>query len=123
MMSTFVVFRHRAGFYEFGDQDFVWMTHPMRQEPDRVSTGRSYVGMSSHIPLAENASSGDWYYNNVSKELTYIVSGRRSRELVDQNVDLNVSETWVFLYVCVEVKKFPLTLKSARTQAKQNTFV
>lgn len=83
-------------FYEFGDQDFIWMTHPMKQAPDMISTTGKFVNMSSSIPSSDNASNGDWFYNNVSKELTYIVSGRGGSGLVDQSIYMRVSRMLFF---------------------------
>lgn len=78
-------------FYEFGSQDFVWITHPMKQVPDMISVTGKFVNMSSGIPSSENASNGDWYYNNETKQLTYIVSGKGGWGLVDRNIELHVS--------------------------------
>ena len=81
-----------------GDQDFIWMTHPMKQTPDIISTNGKFVNMTSGIPSAENASNGDWYYNNISKQLTYIVSGKGISGLVDRSVKLKVSMIFRSLY-------------------------
>ena len=56
-----------------------------------ISTSGKFVNMTSGIPSAENASNGDWYFNNETKELTYIVSGRGGGGLVDRSIQLQVS--------------------------------
>ena len=82
-----------AMFYEFGERDFLWMTHLMKQVPDMISTTGKFVNMTSGMPSPENASNGDWYFNNETKELTYIVSGRGGWGLVDRSVQFEVSGT------------------------------
>ena len=72
------------------------MTHPMKQIPDMISTTGKFVNMSSGIPSPENASNGDWYYNNAIKQLTYIISGKGGWGL-DRSIDMRVSiQTFVF---------------------------
>ena len=56
-----------------------------------ISTTGKFVNMTSGIPFAGSASNGDWYYNNVTKQLTYIVSGRGETGLVSRQVKLKVS--------------------------------
>ena len=80
-----------ATFYEFGEQDFLWITHPMKQVPDIMSTTSSFVNMTCGIPSPENASNGDWFFNNRTKELSYIVSGRGGSGVSSRNVQLQVS--------------------------------
>lgn len=67
------------------------MTHPMKQFPDMISTTGRFINMSSGIPSPENASNGDWYYNNASKELTYLVSGKGVLGLANINLRMHVS--------------------------------
>lgn len=67
------------------------MTHPMKQDPDIISITGNFVNMSSGIPSPDNASNGDWYYNNFSKALTYMVSGKGALGVVNRNIDLKVS--------------------------------
>ena len=67
------------------------MTHPMKQVPDMISTTGKFVNMSSGLPSPANMSNGDWYYNNETKQLTYIVSGKGEWGLVNQNVKMLVS--------------------------------
>ena len=67
------------------------MTHPMKQVPDMISTTGKFVNMSSGIPPPENASNGDWYYNNATKQLTYLVSGKGGGGLVDRSIKMTVS--------------------------------
>ena len=63
----------------------------MKQTPDMISTTGKFVNMTSGIPFEGNASNGEWYYNNVTKQLTYIVSGRGETGLVNRQVKLKVS--------------------------------
>ena len=67
------------------------MTHPMKQDPDMISITGKFVNMSNGIPSADNASNGDWYYNNFTKTLTYIVSGKGAAGIVDRNINMQVS--------------------------------
>ena len=69
----------------------------MKQTPDMISTTGKFVNMTSGIPFAGNASNGDWYYDNVTKQLTYIVSGRGETGLVNRKVKLKVSLASIFL--------------------------
>lgn len=89
------MFGRSAKFYEFEDRDYVWLSHPMRQQPDRVAIagGRAItaVNISNGTPPGENVSNGEWYYSNRSKELTYIVSGKGSAGLADRGIDLKVA--------------------------------
>ena len=74
----------------------------MKQTPDMISTTAKFVNMTSGIPFAGNASSDDWYYNNVTKQLTYIVSGRGETGLVNRKVNLKVSLT-IFFFAFFEL--------------------
>ena len=56
-----------------------------------ISITGKFVNMSSGIPSPDNASNGDWYYNNYSKALTYIVSGKGAVGLVDRDINMQVS--------------------------------
>lgn len=47
----------------------------MKHTPDIIKTKNTYVNMSSGIPHPDHASTGDWYYNNGTKQMTYIVTG------------------------------------------------
>ena len=83
-------FHSRATFYEFGEQDHIWMTHPFNQKPDMFITTGKIVNMTSGIPSPVNASNGDWFFNNITKEFTYIVTGRKGLDLIDQDINLQV---------------------------------
>ena len=70
----------------------------MKQTPDMISTTGKFVNMTSGIPFEGNASNGEWYYNNVTKQLTYIVSGRGETGLVNRQVKLKVSLVCFFAF-------------------------
>ena len=63
----------------------------MKQDPDMISITGNFVNMSSGIPSPDSASNGDWYYNNVSKDLTFVVSGKGAQGAVNRDIKVNVS--------------------------------
>ncbi|XP_048585401.1 fibrocystin-L isoform X2 [Nematostella vectensis] len=85
---------YRASFYEFEKTDYFWITHPLKQDPDQVSTTGNTVNMSSGIPQYGHASSGDWYFDNSSKALTYLVSGDEQIPLAKRDVKLRIHKCY-----------------------------
>ena len=63
--------------------------------------------MSSSLP-SPNASNGDWFYNNETKTLTYIVSGKGGLGVGATNIDIgmHVSLSVIVYFQCFITSKF-----------------
>lgn len=79
----------------------------MKQLPDMISTTGRYINMSSSLP-SPNASNGDWFYNNETKTLTYIVSGKGGLGVGATNIDIgmHVSSFVIVYFQCFITSKF-----------------
>lgn len=86
--NTYFTYPSSAGFYEFKAHDHVLITHPMKHAPDIIKTTNQPVNMSSSIPQFDQASTGDWFYNNLTKEMTYIVTGETGTSVQDINLQV-----------------------------------
>lgn len=64
----------------------------MKYNPDIIKTTGKTVNMSSGIPQPQHASTGDWYYSNITKKMTYIVTGDKNGGLVNRDIKLEVSD-------------------------------
>jgi hypothetical protein len=68
------------------------MTHPMKYSPDIIKTTDKTINMSSGTPQPQHASTGDWFYSNVTKDITYIVTGNGKGGLVNRDIKLQVKK-------------------------------
>uniref|UniRef100_W5KUJ5 PKHD1 like 1, tandem duplicate 2 n=1 Tax=Astyanax mexicanus TaxID=7994 RepID=W5KUJ5_ASTMX len=83
---------YSALFYGFGPKDYVIVNHNLTQSPDRFYITDNRNGSTAPLDPAVNIN-GDWYFNNATKNLFYMVSGRnsRARRSVDRSlVDISV---------------------------------
>ncbi|KAL7883851.1 hypothetical protein SRHO_G00015090 [Serrasalmus rhombeus] len=86
---------YNAIFYGFRPQDYVIVNHNLTQSPDRFNIVDNRNGSSIPLNPAVNVN-GDWYFNQSSNNLFYIVSGRmssasRRRRSVDRStIDISV---------------------------------
>ncbi|XP_072177767.1 fibrocystin-L-like [Diadema setosum] len=77
-------------FDDFGDGDFVVLSHNLTQKVDVVSIlGDLRNTSESPLTYAEN-NNGDYYINPETNDLTYIVSGKGNAEEKDVFTDLDV---------------------------------
>ncbi|XP_061110160.1 fibrocystin-L-like isoform X2 [Conger conger] len=85
---------YNARFYGFGQQDYVIINHNLTQTPDRFEIVDSRNGSDHPLDFSTNVN-GDWFYNESTDTVSYMVSGKRSqrrrRSSVDRGVvDVNV---------------------------------
>ncbi|XP_040210574.1 fibrocystin-L-like [Rana temporaria] len=101
---------YTSTFYGFKSEDYVMISHNLTQSPDmfRIIDGRN----GSAQPLTyNNNTNGDWYFNDNTTTLNYLVSGKRNlrRRAVAGMLDTTMSNTNVNLlvYQCYFKKCIP----------------
>ncbi|WAR05573.1 PKHL1-like protein, partial [Mya arenaria] len=65
-------------FYDFDSDDYLFMRASVETIPDRfsVDNGASFINMTEGSIDPNTAENGDWEWDNVNKEIKYIVHGR-----------------------------------------------
>ncbi|KAM5157489.1 fibrocystin-L [Mantella aurantiaca] len=91
---------YTSTFYGFKSEDYVMISHNLTQQPDmfRIIDVRN----GSTEPLSyNNNTNGDWYFNDNTTTLTYLVSGKHKlrRRAVAGTLDATMSNTNVNLLV------------------------
>ncbi|XP_054461971.1 PKHD1 like 1, tandem duplicate 1 [Anoplopoma fimbria] len=80
---------YAAKFYGFGSDQYVIINHNFTQSPDRFRIIDERNGSATPLSFSDNQN-GDWYFDNSSNNLYYIVSGkmnqRRRRASVDRSM-------------------------------------
>uniref|UniRef100_A0A8C5WI58 Fibrocystin-L n=1 Tax=Leptobrachium leishanense TaxID=445787 RepID=A0A8C5WI58_9ANUR len=91
---------YSSTFYGFKNEEYIMISHNLTQRPDmfRIVDVRN---MSLETLSYSNSSNGDWTFNNNTKTLTYIVSGKRKvqRRAVAGTLDPSMSNINVNLLV------------------------
>ncbi|XP_038070546.1 fibrocystin-L-like isoform X1 [Patiria miniata] len=77
-------------FYNFDDGDFVLINHNFTQRPDKFATIGVIKNSTESVPTYAADDNGDWHFDNDTRILSYIVSGKGESEPVNRNVDLDV---------------------------------
>ncbi|XP_040289774.1 fibrocystin-L-like [Bufo bufo] len=91
---------YTSTFYGFKSEDYVLISHNFTQKPDMFTIVDVRNGSSQ--PLSwDNNTSGDWYFNDNTTTLTYLVSGktRLQRRAVAGTLDTTMKNTDVNLVV------------------------
>ncbi|KAM3929151.1 fibrocystin-L-like [Leptodactylus fuscus] len=86
---------YSATFYGFKSEDYVLISHNFTQSPDKFQIIDTRNASTTPVSWSNN-SNGDWYFNNNTTTLTYLVSGRRS---VAGILDTTMSNIYVYLSV------------------------
>nr|XP_061786823.1 fibrocystin-L-like [Nerophis lumbriciformis] len=96
-----------AKFYGFEPDQYVIINHNLTQSPDKFRVVDERNGSSSPLSFGAN-SNGDWYFDNSTNDLFYMVSGktseRRRRNSVDPSmldVDVNFKVYRCFYPNCI----------------------
>ncbi|XP_038045747.1 fibrocystin-L-like [Patiria miniata] len=79
-----------ATFYEYQDGDYVLISHTFTQEPDRFAMNGEFRNVTDDALTYDGNQNGDMRFENDTKTLTYIVSGKGESELVDRKIHPNV---------------------------------
>lgn len=76
--------------------------------------------MSSSLP-SPNASNGDWFYNNETKTLTYIVSGKGGLGVGATNIDIgmHVSSLVIVYFQCFKVNLVTFCVKELSLEMRK----
>ncbi|KAI3358131.1 hypothetical protein L3Q82_003134 [Scortum barcoo] len=101
---------YTSKFYGFKLDQYLIIRHNFTQSPDsfQITDRRN----SSSTPLSfSNNKNGDWYFNNSSNDLYYIVLGKRGQRRRRDSVDRSMSDTNVNLrvYRCFYLNCIPPT--------------
>ncbi|XP_071793632.1 fibrocystin-L-like isoform X1 [Asterias amurensis] len=81
---------YHATFYNYEDGDFSLLNHNFTQRPDKFATIGVIKNSTEEVPSYANDENGDWHWNNATRELTYIISGKGESNPVNRQVDLDV---------------------------------
>ena len=76
---------YNASFYEFDTNDYVRITHFLKQEPDFFKTTGAVQNFSQVKPPT-TGNHGDWGFVNETKSLTYLVTGKNNSKDVNNNL-------------------------------------
>ncbi|KAJ8334858.1 hypothetical protein SKAU_G00404970 [Synaphobranchus kaupii] len=77
---------YSATFYGFRQQDYIIVNHNLTQSPDKFRIVDNRNGSDNPLDFSTNEN-GDWYFNETSKNLYYMVSGQRSQRRRRSSVD------------------------------------
>ncbi|XP_073535878.1 fibrocystin-L [Phyllobates terribilis] len=91
---------YTSTFYGFKSEDYVLISHNLTQKPDMFQIIDIRNGSTQALSWSNNTN-GDWYFNNDTTTLTYLVSGKRKlrRRAVAGVLDTTMSNTNVNLVV------------------------
>ncbi|XP_076610974.1 PKHD1 like 1, tandem duplicate 1 [Chaetodon auriga] len=85
---------YAAKFYGFKSDQYVIINHNLTQSPDRFRIIDERNGSSTPLSFNSNKN-GDWYFNDSSNNLYYIISGKTSQRRRRNSVDRSVMDTAV----------------------------
>ena len=79
----------KCSLYPIYPSEYLILRHPLRQKPDRVKFSH-FSSFESREPINENSDSGDWFWNNITMTVSYIVKNTRSspRDYMNFNVNM-----------------------------------
>ncbi|XP_054766411.2 fibrocystin-L-like [Lytechinus pictus] len=81
---------YSARFDEFSDGDYVIMNHNFTQSPDAFAlTGQVTENVGRPLDYVEDEN-GEWYFNNMTNNLFYLISGKDQNSPVSRSVNLDV---------------------------------
>ncbi|KAM9340526.1 fibrocystin-L-like [Symphorus nematophorus] len=89
---------YAAKFYGFKSDQYVIINHNFTQSPDRFRIIDERNGSSTPLSYSSNRN-GDWYFNDTSNNLYYIVSGKTSQRRRRNSVDRSLLDSAVNLKV------------------------
>ncbi|KAG9478621.1 hypothetical protein GDO78_012332 [Eleutherodactylus coqui] len=91
---------YTSTFYGFKSEDFVLISHNLTRKPDRFKI-IDVRNESTQMLVWNNHSNGDWYFNDNTTTLTYLVSGKRKlhRRAVAGTLDSTMINTNISLVV------------------------
>ncbi|TRY58761.1 hypothetical protein DNTS_034591 [Danionella cerebrum] len=101
--SQITTMAYTAMFYSFRPENYVIINHNLFQSPDRIFIIDSRNGSSEPLNSSVNVH-GDWYLNDTSHSLEYMVSGRNhlnsrrrrsvDRSVIDRNMNINLFQCY-----------------------------
>ncbi|KAM3595703.1 uncharacterized protein V6R79_001361 [Siganus canaliculatus] len=89
---------YAAKFYGFKSDQFVIINHNLTQSPDRFRIIDERNGSSTPLSFSSNQN-GDWYFDNSTNNLYYIISGKTSQRQRRNSVDRSMTDSSVNLRV------------------------
>uniref|UniRef100_G3NDK3 PKHD1 like 1 n=1 Tax=Gasterosteus aculeatus aculeatus TaxID=481459 RepID=G3NDK3_GASAC len=85
---------YSAKFYGFSSDQYVIINHNLTQSPDRFRILDERSGSSTPLSFSDN-NNGDWYFDNSTNNLHYIVSGKTNQRRRRDSVDRSMKDTAV----------------------------
>ncbi|KAG9339164.1 hypothetical protein JZ751_024022 [Albula glossodonta] len=85
---------YNAKFYGFKQQDYIIIKHNLTQKPDRFRIVDERNASAHALDFSSNIN-GDWYFNETSKNVYYMVSGKHSLRRRRASVDPAVMDVVV----------------------------
>ncbi|XP_053322520.1 fibrocystin-L [Spea bombifrons] len=91
---------YASTFYGFKSEDYVFISHNFTQRPDMFNIIDKRNSSQSELSYSSN-SNGDWFFNNNTTTLTYLVSGKKKvqRRAIAGTLDTTMSNINVKLQV------------------------
>ncbi|XP_056273684.1 fibrocystin-L-like [Pseudoliparis swirei] len=83
-----------AKFYGFGSDQYVIINHNFTQSPDRFRVIDDRNGSAAPLSFSDNEN-GDWYFDETTNNMEYIVSGKTSQRRRRSSVDRSMKDTAV----------------------------
>uniref|UniRef100_A0A8C2XFR8 PKHD1 like 1, tandem duplicate 2 n=1 Tax=Cyclopterus lumpus TaxID=8103 RepID=A0A8C2XFR8_CYCLU len=101
---------YAAKFYGFGSDQYVIINHNFTQSPDRFNIIDERNGSATPLSFSDN-NNGDWYFDDSTDNLYYIVSGKTSQRRRRDSVDRSMTDSAVNLrvYRCFYLNCIPPT--------------
>ncbi|XP_041664378.1 fibrocystin-L-like [Cheilinus undulatus] len=82
---------YASTYYSFGQNDYVIMEHNLTQSPDKFHIMDDRNGSESALSFDKNQS-GDWYWDESSKTVSYILSGKTSNRRRRSSADRSMKD-------------------------------
>ncbi|KAM8840499.1 PKHD1 like 1, tandem duplicate 1 isoform 3-T3 [Spinachia spinachia] len=109
---------YSAKFYGFSSDQYVIINHNLTQSLDRFRILDERNGSSRPLSFSDN-NNGDWYFDDSSNDLFYIVSGKTNQRMLRDSVDRSLMDSVVDfqVYRCFYLNCIQPTLPPPATLA------
>ncbi|XP_070541075.1 fibrocystin-L-like [Ptychodera flava] len=77
-------------FYNFEDEDFLLINHNLTQKPDVFAITGEITNSTEEMVTYDDNENGEYYFDNATRHLTYLISGKGVSSPTDRGVHLEV---------------------------------